>query len=126
MPRLTKIIDSQYSDYEYELAIRERAKMKVEISEKTMTDLKAYSIAKNQWLHSKREDFEDLDAYLDNQLATKAVMVDLCETFAISAAIDIDMKSLDEGYYNATEQQVNPLIVDGEFQGMTKGRTNAT
>ena len=100
--RLTQIIDSQYSDCEYELATRERAKMKVEISEKTMADLKAYSIAKNQWLHSKREDFEDFAAYLDHQCTTKEAMRDTCETFAISAAIDIDINSLEDGYYNAT------------------------
>ena len=100
--RLSKIIDSQYSDFEYELATRERAKMKVEMTEKTMADLKAYSIAKNQWLHSKREDFEDDSAYIKHQVNAREVMADKCETFAISAAIDIDTKSLEDGYYNAT------------------------
>ena len=102
MQRLTKIIDSQYSDYEYELATRERAKMKVEISEKTMADLKAYSIAVRKYVNANPDDFEDTATYLAYHDEGKEAMVDLCETFAISAAIDIDSKSLEDGYYNAT------------------------
>ena len=102
MPRITKIIDSQYSDYEYELATRERAKMKVEMTEKTIEALKAYAKARDEWLNADRNDFESLEDYLAHQNKAKEAWLDLAETFAISAAIDIDSKSLDEGYYNAT------------------------
>ena len=100
MPRITKIIDSQYSDYEYELATRERAKMKVEISETTIEAMKAYAKARDVWLGADEKDFIDLAAYLDQQSRSKRIWLDLADTFAISAALDIDESSLTEGYYN--------------------------
>ncbi len=102
MQRLTKIIDSQYSDYEYELAIRERAKMKVEMTQKTIDALKEYAIARDEWLNANRNDFENLQDYLAHQAKAKEAWLDLADTFAISAALDIDKNALDEGYYNAT------------------------
>ena len=99
--RLTKIIDSQYSDFEYELATRERAKMKVEMTEKTIEAMKAYAKARDEWLNADRNDFESLQDYLAHQTLAKEAWLDLADTFAISAALDIDENSLTEGYYNA-------------------------